>query len=57
MTDLFMKYRDEASALYDGGWRAEDREWLIDEYKLSEEKADAICKLLAYYAEESAEEN
>lgn len=51
MTDLIMKYGDTASALYDGGWRAEDRDWLIDEYELSEEEADAICNLLAYYAQ------
>lgn len=56
MNDLIMKYGDTASALYDGGWRAEDRDWLIDEYELSEEEADAICKLLAYYAQEEIED-
>lgn len=36
-----------AAALYDGGWRAEDREELIEEYELTEEEADEICELLA----------
>lgn len=58
MTDLFMQYGYTASALYDGGWRAEDRDWLIDEYELTEEEADAICKLLDFYEkEDGAEEN
>ena len=33
-----------AAALYDGGWRAEDRDELVAEYDLSEEEADAICE-------------
>lgn len=33
-----------ATALYDGGWRAEDRDELVAEYNLSEEEADAICE-------------
>lgn len=58
MTDLIMKYGDTASSLYDGGWRAEDRDWLIDEYELTEEEADAICKLFDLYEkEDGAEEN
>ena len=32
-----------AASLYDGGWRAEDRDQLIDEYQLTEEEADEIC--------------
>ena len=35
-----------AAILFDGGWRAEDREELISEYDLTEEEADEICKLL-----------
>ena len=38
-----------AAALYDGGWRADDREELIAEYQLSEEEADAICEKLKEY--------
>lgn len=33
-----------AAVLYDGGWRAEDRDELVAEYDLSEEEADAICE-------------
>ena len=32
-----------AAALYDGGWRAGDREQLIQEYGLIRDDADAIC--------------
>lgn len=35
-----------AAALYDGAWRAEDRDELIAEYDLTEEEADAICEFL-----------
>lgn len=35
-----------AAALYDGGWRAEDRDQLIAEYDLTADDADAICELL-----------
>ena len=40
-----------AASLFDGGWRAEDREELISEYELTEEEADEICKLLADFSE------
>lgn len=43
MTD----YRSSAAALYDGGWRAEDRDELIEEYRLTEEEVSEICKILA----------
>lgn len=36
-----------AASLYNGGWRAEDRDQLIEEYNLTEEEADEICKELA----------
>ena len=37
------EYRYEiAVALYDGGWRSEDRESMIKEYDLCEEAADII---------------
>lgn len=32
-----------ASSLYDGGWRAADRDQLIAEYDLIPADADAIC--------------
>lgn len=40
-----------AASLFDGGWRAEDRDELISEYELTEEEADEICKLLADFSE------
>lgn len=39
-----------AAALYDGGWRAEDKAQLIEEYNLTETEANGICKLLEVYA-------
>lgn len=43
MTD----YRACAAALYDGGWRAEDRDELIEEYILTEDEVSEICEILA----------
>lgn len=40
-----------ASALYDGGWRSEDKEELITEYDLTEEEAEDICRVLRSYEE------
>lgn len=37
-------YSDSAIALYDGGWRAEDKDQLISEYNLATEEAEAIVK-------------
>jgi hypothetical protein len=42
-----------AASLYDGGWRAEDRDRLIDEYELSEQEADTICEYIKRYEEEA----
>ena len=52
----YEKYCDTAFAMYDGGWRAEDREQMIDELvngqfadeddRWTEEEADSICYLL-----------
>ena len=44
---MTMNNQYSAASLYDGGWRAEDREQLIDEYNLTAEEADEICKELA----------
>jgi len=38
-----------AAALYDGGWRATDRDELIAEYELDVDEADAICAQLLEY--------
>ena len=40
-----------AASLFDGGWRAEDREDIIREYDLTEEEANEICKFLADFSE------
>lgn len=46
-----------ASYLYDGGWRANDRKMLLEEYGpeygLTAEDADAICAELARIGEAS----
>lgn len=47
--NMINDYEASAAALYDGGWRAEDREQLIYEYDLTAEEADKICELLAAY--------
>lgn len=46
---MINNYEASAAALYDGGWRAEDREQLIYEYDLTAEEADKICELLTAY--------
>ena len=50
-----MNYHNEsdiqsmAAALYDGGWRSDDREWLQEEYNLSYDESEAIVRCLAEY--------
>lgn len=44
-----------AAALCDGGWRASDRDQLIEEYNLHPDDADAICEKLAEYEERENE--
>lgn len=50
---MIKDYEASAAALYDGGWKTEDREQLIEEYELSEGEADKICKLLEEYEKEN----
>jgi hypothetical protein len=42
-------YGSMAAALYDGGWRAEDRDQLKAEYELTDEDVKHIVDLLATY--------
>ena len=42
-------YESMAAALYDGGWRAEDKDQLKVEYDLDEEDVERIVDLLATY--------
>ena len=44
---MTMNNQYSAASLYDGGWRAEDRDQLISEYGLTADEADEICKELA----------
>ena len=41
-----------AAALYDGGWTSNDREWLMDEYKLTPLEADLICQEIRWIEDE-----
>lgn len=50
---MTMNNQYSAASLYDGGWRAEDRDQLISEYGLTAEEADGICRELAEYEEEA----
>ena len=56
MQDLQMSIGDIAAILYDGGWRAADREQMIGYYTLTEDEADAICELLEEYETADREE-
>ena len=44
---MTMNNQFSAASLYDGGWRAEDRDQLISEYGLTADEADDICKEIA----------
>ena len=39
-----------ATVLYDGGWKAEDKELLMQEYGMSEENTTLICEKLTEIA-------
>lgn len=41
-----------AAALYEGGWRAADKEMLMTEYELTETEVNKICELLTKYETE-----
>lgn len=47
--EMQMCMGDIAASLYDGGWRAKDREQMIGYYTLTEDEADVICELLEEY--------
>jgi len=42
-------YESMAAALYDGGWRVEDRDQLQAEYDLTDDDTEHITRLLATY--------
>lgn len=41
-----IEIQDDAISLYDGGWRAEDRDQMVEEYGLTPERADKIVEWL-----------
>lgn len=41
-----IRIQDQAVALYDGGWRSDDRDELVQEYGLSDDEADRIVEYL-----------
>lgn len=48
--DVIEDYDQTAASLYDGGWRAEDRDDIKDEYDFTDAQVDRICEKLAEYA-------
>ncbi len=42
MKTLTINNQYTAASLYDGGWRAEDKEQLMQEFELLEEEADEL---------------
>lgn len=42
-------YESMAAALYDGGWRADDKDQLKAEYDLTDDDVEQIVNLLATY--------
>jgi hypothetical protein len=42
-------YESMAAALYDGGWRVEDRDQLKAEYNLTDSDVEQLVDLLAAY--------
>ena len=35
-----------ASLLFEGGWRSKDRNWMKDEYRLTDDEVDILCRHL-----------
>lgn len=54
--EMQMRIGDIAAILYDGGWRAADRELMIGYCNLTDDEADAICELLEEYENADKEE-
>lgn len=48
--------QEEAAALYGGGWRAEDRKEMKEEYTLTKDEADEIIGVLKRLEEDEKEE-
>lgn len=46
---LLMDITSCAAALYDGGWRAEDKTYLIEEYGFTDAEVTTVCEWLETY--------
>ena len=50
LSDLYTAAEtDEASALFDGGWRSTDCKELIEEYGMEKAHAERLCEIFAIY--------
>ena len=47
-------FEDAAASLFDGGWRAEDKKELVEQYELTDEEAEKIIQYLIEYEEEAS---
>ena len=47
-------YMASAAALYDGGWRSDDKDQLVEEYDLTEEEVEQLCENLAELGKDAA---
>lgn len=45
--DRYYELQQTAFTLYDGDWRAEDREQLMSEYGFSADEVKIVCEVLA----------
>ena len=49
--DPIEDFQGTAAALYDGGWRADEKEEIMEEYGISSWEADQICEYLEEFAQ------
>ena len=56
MDEKDITLQTSAAYLYDGGWRKEDKEQLMQEYGCSIEEAEKLCEFLADFEERAKEE-
>lgn len=46
----------EADNLFDGGWNSTDKELLVHEFQITEEEAETLCEILAWFEKLESEE-
>lgn len=54
---MITDYGTSAAALYDGGWRATDKDALKKEYDLTDEETEKICNKLEEIDQENKKGN